>query len=366
MSSPVTIDLEARRSAKAARLRYVTDTATGIRRVRRGQKFVYVSPQGKVIRDPVTLARIKGLVIPPAWERVWICLWEDGHIQAIGYDQRGRKQYRYHPAWQQVRNEQKYSKLIHFARALPAIRRRVQRDLRRPGLSREKVLAAVVRLLELTRIRVGNEEYAKQNETFGLTTIQNHHAEVKGSRIRFDFKGKHQIQHEIELENSELARVVRQCQELPGHELFEYLDDDGRVRDVKSHDVNEYLRSVAGEAFSAKDFRTWAGTVAAAYELGSCEPCTSQTAGKRVINQAVARVASRLGNTKAVCRKCYIHPVVIAAYLEATLHDVLRPKQKAANKLRLPAHEAAVLRLLEWHEHRRGKTKVTMKVKSHA
>jgi DNA topoisomerase-1 len=357
-----TIDLEARRSARAAKLRYVTDMSVGIRRERKGKDFVYVSPQGRVIRNPSVLARIRSLAIPPAWEDVWICPYDNGHIQASGFDARGRKQYRYHPAWQQVRDEQKYGKLILFAQALPRIRAQVKRDLARPGLPREKVLAAVVRLLEITRIRVGNEEYAKQNATFGLTTMQNKHVEVKGPHIRFDFNGKHSIKHEIELENSELAHVVRRCKELPG-ELFEYLDDNGQVRDVKSADVNEYLRSIAGHLFSAKDFRTWAGTVAAAYELSECEPCTSQTAAKRVVNQAVARVAERLGNTKAVCRRCYIHPVVIAAYLEATLHDTLYPKRKSRGKLRLPAHEAAVLRLLELHQKQR-RTKVTMKVKT--
>jgi DNA topoisomerase-1 len=356
------LDLQARRSAKAARLRYVTGTTRGIRRVRSGTGFAYRTPQGRPVRDPATLARIRSLVIPPAWEDVWICPWANGHIQAVGYDTRGRKQYRYHPAWQQVRDEQKYSKLIEFAHALPAIRRRVKRDLARPGLPREKVLAAVVRLLEITRIRVGNEEYARQNSTYGLTTIRNGHAEVKSGVIRFEFKGKHQIKHEIEVENSELAKVVRKCQDLPGHELFEYFDDDGQTRDVKSADVNEYLRSIAGHEFSAKDFRTWAGTVAAAYELSECEPCTSQTAAKRVLSQAIERVAERLGNTKSVCRKCYIHPAVIAAYLETTLHDELHPRHKSKKRPQLPAHEAAVLRLLELHRRRRGVKSVTLRV----
>jgi DNA topoisomerase I len=363
-----TIELEARRSAQAAKLRYVTDTMAGIRRLGSGKGFVYLSSRGRMIRDAETLARIRSLAIPPAWKDVWICPWENGHLQASGFDARGRKQYRYHPAWAEVRNEQKYSKLILFARALPRIRARVRRDLARHGLPREKVLAAVVRLLELTRIRVGNDEYARQNRTFGLTTIKNHHAEVKGSKIRFDFHGKHAIKHEIELENPELAKVVRKCQELSGEELFEYIDDNGQRRDVKSSDVNSYLRSIACHHFSAKDFRTWAGTVAAAYELKGCEPCTSKTSAKRVINQAVARVAERLGNTKAVCRKCYIHPVVIEAYLEATLHDAMCRKNGQQDNRRcrdrLPADEAAVLRLLEMHERRRGRTKVTMRVRT--
>ena len=358
------VDLDARRSARAARLRYVTDMLRGIRRVRRGKTFQYFTQRGRRIHDLIVLERIRTLAIPPAWQDVWICPWANGHIQACGFDARGRKQYRYHPAWQQVRDEQKYGKLVLFARALPGIRRRVARDLRRPGLPREKVLAAVIRLLELTRMRVGNDEYAKRNATYGLTTIRNGHAQVKGSVIRLDFKGKHNIQHQIEIASSELAKVVRRCQQLPGEELFEYLDDQGQVHDVKSADVNDYLRQIAGREFSAKDFRTWAGTVAAAYELGRCDPCTSQTAAKRVISQAVTAVAERLGNTKAVCRKAYIHPAVIAAYLEQTLSDVLHGKGKSRPPVRLPAHEAAVLRLLEAHQRRTGRTKVTLKVKS--
>lgn len=364
MSASETIDISSRRSARAAKLRYITETTSGIRRVRQGKGFYYLSPRGRRITDPAVLARINSLVIPPAWEDVWICPWANGHLQACGFDARGRKQYRYHPAWQQVRDEQKYGKLALFARALPAIRRRVARDLRRPGLPREKVLAAVVRLLELTRMRVGNEEYARQNESFGLTTIRNGHATVRGGVIRFDFQGKHQVQHEVEIESSELAKVVRRCQQLPGDELFEYVDEEGKVRDVKAADVNAYLRQIAGRDFTAKDFRTWAGTVAAAYELGKCQPCTSQAAAKRVISQAICSVAERLGNTKAVCRKAYIHPAVIAAYLEETLQDVLHPRRKPSNKLRLPTHEAAVLRLLEAHQRRAGKSKVTVRVKS--
>ena len=358
------IDLNARRSARAAHLHYVTDTLSGIHRVKHGKKFQYFTQRGRRIHDPAVLERIRTLVIPPAWQEVWICPWSNGHIQACGYDARGRKQYLYHAAWQQVRDQQKYGKLAQFARALPAIRRRVARDLRRPGLPRKKVLAAVVRLLELTRMRVGNEEYARQNNSYGLTTIRNGHARVRGSVIRFDFKGKHQIQHEIEIEHSELAKVVRRCQQLPGEELFEYIDDEGETRDVKSADVNEYLRDIAGREFSAKDFRTWGGTVAAAYELGRCEPCTSKAAAKRVISQAVGWVAERLGNTKAVCRKAYIHPAVIAAYLEQTLPGLLHSKHKSRAKARLPAHEAAVLRLLEAHQRRSGKTNVTMRLKT--
>jgi DNA topoisomerase I len=351
-------------AARAAKLRYVTESVNGIHRVRNGKTFIYQTQRGRRIKDPKVLQRIASLVIPPAWKDVWICPWSNGHLQASGFDARGRKQYKYHPAWQQVRDEQKYGRLVLFARALPAIRRRVQRDLRRPGLPREKVLAAVVRLLELTRIRIGNEKYAQENATYGLTTVRNHHAKVKGRRIRFDFQGKHQIKHEIEVENSELATVVRRCQELPGKELFEYVDDTGQVRDVKAADVNEYLRQIAGREFSAKDFRTWAGTVVAAHELAAAEPFTSATAAKRAIAQAIANVAERLRNTKAVCRKCYIHPGILEAYLGGRLARSLKSQRDLG--IKLPPREAAVLRMLEAQRRYQGKAKVTVQVRRSA
>ena len=338
---------QARQTAHRAGLRYVNETEAGIERVRHGQGFTYRSSTGKIIRDQRTLDRIRKLAIPPAWERVWICPSPNGHIQAAGYDARGRKQYKYHPRWQEARDGQKYDKMLEFARALPKIRARVERDLRRKGLQREKVLAAVVKLLEGTLIRVGNDEYATQNGSFGLTTLRNRHAKVRGARVQFDFLGKHNIEHGIGIDDSQLARIVRQCQDLPGQQLFEYIDEEGQVRDVGSEDVNEYLREIAGEQFSAKDFRTWAGTVLAAWELRDSEPCKSATAGKRVVNEAISRVAEKLGNTRAICRKCYIHPVVIEAYLEASLNELCASNGKGRERTGLSAQEAAVAALLK-------------------
>lgn len=341
------VTVEARKTARRAGLRYVNETERGIGRVRHGQRFVYRSSTGKLVRDQRTLDRIRKLAIPPAWERVWICPSPSGHIQAAGYDTRGRKQYKYHPRWQEARDGQKYDKMLEFARALPKIRARVERDLRRKGLPREKVLAAVVKLLESTLIRVGNDEYAKHNGSFGLTTLRNRHARVRGRRVQFDFRGKHNIEREIGIDDSQLARVVRQCQELPGQELFEYINEDGEVRDVGSDDVNEYLREIAGEQFSAKDFRTWAGTVMAAWELRGSEPCESTSAGKRVVNEAISHVADKLGNTRAICRKCYIHPAVIEAYLEASLHELCGSNGHSRKRTGLSPQEAAVAALLK-------------------
>lgn len=337
-------------SAKAAGLRYVTDESAGIRRQRRGAGFRYVGPAGKAIRDRETLVRIKSLVIPPAWENVWICPDPNGHLQATGRDARGRKQYRYHPRWREVRDEVKYDRLVTFASVLPKLRRRVRRDLKRRGLPREKVLAAVVQLLESTLIRVGNEEYAQTNESFGLTTMRNRHAQVNGSKIRFSFRGKSGVKHEIEFHDPRLAKIVNKCQDLPGQDLFGYLDDEGQPRDIGSADVNEYLREITGQDFTAKDFRTWAGTALAAQALREFEDFDSKAAAKRNVTQAIERVAARLGNTKAVCRKCYIHPAVIDAYMDRSLIEVVQ--QRTEEELRtslpaLPAEEAAVLALLQ-------------------
>jgi len=290
---------------------------------------------------PVTradLARIKSLVIPPAWTDVWICPDPRGHLQATGRDARGRKQYRYHRRWREVRDEDKYGRLPEFGRALPAIRRRLGRALSRPGLPREKVLAAVVKLLETTFIRVGNDEYARQNRSFGLTTMRDAHVRVVGSNVRFLFRGKSGVQHELELDDRRLARIVKQCRDLPGQELFQYVDERGRVVDVGSEDVNAYLREITGTDFTSKDFRTWAGTVLAARILCACAPCASATAGKRAVTNAIDQVARRLGNTRAVCRKCYVHPAVIEAYLDGSI-------TRAMGKL--TESEAAILRLLE-------------------
>jgi DNA topoisomerase-1 len=289
-------------------------------------------------------------VIPPAWEDVWICTNPDGHLQVTGRDARGRKQYRYHPRWRQVRDENKYDKLISFARALPRIRHRVAKHLRQRGLSREKVLAAVVKLLETTLVRVGNDEYAKQNNSFGLTTMRDHHVRVTRSKIRMEFNGKSGIGHEIDIQDPRLLKIVRACQELPGQDLFQYVDDQGAIRDIGSSDVNDYLRQISGQDFTAKDFRTWAGTALAAQALREFEDFDTAAAAKRNVTKAIERVAKRLGNTKAVCRKCYIHPAVIDAYMDRSLIATL--KARAETELRetisrLPAEEAAVLALLQ-------------------
>ena len=303
-------------SARVAGLRYVDDDRPGIRRRRAGRAFIYFDADGQRVRDAETLARIKRLAIPPAWRDVWICPLAQGHLQASGRDARGRKQYRYHARWRAVRDETKYARMLAFAAALPAVRRRVDEDLKRPGLPREKVLAAVVRLLETTLIRVGNEEYARANRSFGLTTLRARHVDIDGATLTFEFRGKGGRQHRVDINDRRLARIVGRCQELPGQELFQYLDADGERRTVDSGDVNAYLREVIGEDFTAKDFRTWAGTVLAALALAEVERFESQAQAKRHVVRAVERVAQSLGNTPAICRKSYIHPAVIETYLE--------------------------------------------------
>lgn len=337
-------------SARAAKLRHVLDVGQGIRRLRAGKGFRYIDVDELPITDPDELARIRSLAIPPAWTKVWICPVASGHLQATGFDARGRKQYRYHPRWRVVRDETKYSRLIAFAMALPRLRAKVEEELARPGLNRTKVLSTVVRLLETTFIRVGNEEYARQNRSYGLTTFRNHHVEVTGTTLRFRFRGKSGIHHTITLQDQRLARIVKRCQELPGHELFQYEDEAGAYHPIDSSDVNSFLQELTGEEFTAKDFRTWAGTVLAARELRDCGPFASTTEAKRNIVQAIAAVAACLGNTKAVCRKCYIHPGILEAYLDGTLlaRAARRGRRgKATGEAVLRADERFVLRMLK-------------------
>ena len=337
-------------SAKTAGLRYVTGGGPGIQRRRVGRAFVYVGPDGRRVRRAEDLRRIKSLAIPPAWRDVWICPDSGGHLQATGRDAKGRKQYRYHPRWRDVRDETKYDRLIAFGKALPRIRARTERDLARPGLPREKILATVVRLLESTLIRVGNEAYARDNESFGLTTMRDRHAEVNGSTITFSFRGKSGIRHAIDLTDRRLAKIVRQSRDLPGYELFQYLDADGERRTIDAADVNGYLKDTAGAEFTAKDFRTWAGTVLAARALQEFQAFDSQAQAKRNVVGAIETVAKRLGNTKNVCRKCYIHPAVLTAYMDGSLMDLLsrRVDRELARSLKtLPPEEAAVLALLQ-------------------
>jgi DNA topoisomerase I len=311
-------------AAAAAGLRYVNDESPGIRRKRAGGGFTYVGADGKRITDPAVLLRVKHLVIPPAWTDVWICPDPVGHIQATGRDARGRKQYLYHTRWREVRDAAKYERLVAFGEALPRIRERVDEDLRRRGIPREKVLAAVVKLLEETSIRVGNEEYRRENGSVGLTTMSDDNAHFEGNRLRFEFKGKSGKEHSVELNDKRLARVVKQCQDIPGQELFQYLDENGERHAIGSSDVNQYLRDISGSDFTAKDFRTWNGTVLAMRYLRVCEAPSSATAGKRSVSAAIKSVAHELGNTPAVCRKAYVHPVVLNAYLEGFLEPEAR------------------------------------------
>lgn len=313
------ISVDAVQSAKDAGLRYVSDDGPGIHRKRAGKGFTYVGSHGEPVRDANELKRIRSLAIPPAWTDVWIAPTARGHIQATGRDAKGRKQYRYHPAWRAVRDATKYHRMIAFAEALPRLRERVLRDMTLPGLPREKVLATVVRLLDETDIRVGNQEYARENESFGLTTLQNKHVDVSGSTLRFHFKGKSGKEHVVAVQDRRVANIVRRCEELPGQELFQYLDDDGERRLIESSDVNDYLREVTGQDFTAKDFRTWAGTVVVAHRLRAMGAAETKTELKQNINTAVKTAAERLGNTATVCRKCYVHPSVLDAYEDGTL-----------------------------------------------
>ena len=336
-------------AARAAQLRHVSDDAPGITRHKARHGFDYRDIHGKLIADMATLGRIKSLAIPPAWTDVWICPTPNGHIQATGRDARGRKQYRYHPRWRQTRDETKYGRMLVFSRALPHIRARVEADLRRHGLPREKVLATIVRLLELTLIRIGNSEYSKSNHSFGLTTLRNRHAVVEGNRIRLSFRGKSGVQHEGSLTDRRLSRIVKNCRDLPGYELFQYLDEDGNRHTVDSADVNDYLREASGEDITAKDFRTWAGTHLAAMALREFSGLSGETAAKSAIVRAVEEVAKHLGNTAAVCRKCYIHPAIFDGYLDGTLLRTLARRTRSyltRHVAGMSAEEAAVTAFL--------------------
>jgi DNA topoisomerase-1 len=337
-------------AAKTSGLRYVMDTIPGIRRKRSGNAFAYFDSQGRAVRDTDEITRIRSLAIPPAWTDVWISPFAHSHLQATGRDAKGRKQYRYHPRWREARDQSKYERLMIVGQKLPALRARVAKDLARPGLPRIKVVATVVKLLETTLIRVGNEEYARENQSFGLTTLRNKHVKIKGTKIYFNFRGKSGVGHELELANPRLARIVKRCQELPGQQLFEYVDEEGAPRVVESSDVNEYLRAATGEEFTAKDFRTWAGTVLAARALREVESFDSKAQAKRNILKAVESVAKKLGNTRTVCKKCYIHPAVMDSYMDGTLLKTLdqRARREMAGSLgRLNPEEAAVMAILE-------------------
>ncbi len=331
-------------AAAFAGLVYVSDDDPGIRRRRAGKGFFYLDAKGRKIADRTTLARIRALAIPPAWTDVWISPDPDGHLQATGRDAKGRKQYRYHAHFREARDGVKYDRLFDFAEGLPALRARIAQDMARRGLPREKVLATVVDLLEKTLIRIGNPDYARQNESYGLTTLLTDHVEVDGTALRFSFKGKSGKQWNLQVRDRRIARVVKACQELPGQNLFGYVDEDGETRAVTSADVNAYLREAAGRDISAKDVRTWAGTVAAAMELAAVDPPTSAAAAKKQQRAAIARVAAKLGNTVAVCRSCYVHPAVLDLHASGALAGAFERPAAAVDGL--SPSEATVLALL--------------------
>ena len=332
-------------AAAKASLVYTTDDEPGIRRVRKGKGFRYTGPDGEPVGEPAVLDRIRSLVIPPAWEGVWITTHPRGHLQATGRDARGRKQHRYHPRWREVQDADKFDRMSAFGKVLPRIRSRVARDLRRRGLPKEKVVATIVRLLETTFLRVGNEEYARENNSFGLTTLRDRHVKVSGATVRFLFQGKSGVEVSTDVTSRRVARVIKRCEELPGQHLFQYIDEGGERHTVTSDDVNEYLRQTTGEDFTAKDFRTWAGTVLAARALREAAGFESETESKRKVVAAIDDVARRLGHTRAVCRRSYVHPAVIETYLDGNLEAVLGVATGRMQR-RLSADEVAVLSLL--------------------
>lgn len=332
-------------SAKYAGLRYVTDAIPGIRRRACGRGFTYLDPQGERIQDAQERDRIEALGIPPAYTDVWICPLANGHLQATGRDAKGRKQYRYHPRWCQIRNQTKFDRMIHFGEALPLIRQRLEADLHLRGLPKAKVLATVVQLLETTLIRVGNQAYAQENGSFGLTTMRDRHVNIHGAEVEFEFRGKSGKKHQISLRDRRLAKIIKRCRDIPGYELFQYLDEDDQRQVIGSGDVNDYLQEITDESFTAKDFRTWAGTVLALETLRHLEPASSETQAKKNVTQMIKAVAEQLGNTTAVCRKYYVHPAIVEIYLEGKLPEFLTAKPEAI--LGLEPEEQAVMHLLK-------------------
>jgi len=341
---------EAAEAAEEAGLRYVSEDQSGYSRKVKGDDFEYFDTEGKLVRDEQRLLRVARLAIPPAWTDVWICPSANGHIQATGRDARGRKQYRYHDRWREVRDENKYDRILMFAETLPKIRKRVGKDLGLPGLPRNKILATVVQLLERTFIRVGNQEYARENKSFGLTTMQDRHVDVKGSKLRFCFRGKSGRMHDVDVSDRRIAKTILKLQDLPGQDLFQYVDEGGEVCDLNSQDVNEYLREITGKDFTAKDFRTWAGTVLGGIALNAIGAFETKTQAKANIKDAISAVAKILGNTPAICRKCYVHPAVLETYLDGNSIEGLKQKTEEAlekEDVDLRADEAAILKFLQ-------------------
>ncbi|GBR21658.1 DNA topoisomerase IB [Asaia spathodeae] len=330
---------EARDHARAARLIYVDRTKPGITRHRAGRGFFYRDTQGERITDEPTLKRLKSLAIPPAYEKVWICANPRGHLQAVGKDKRGRLQYRYHPRWRLVRDEDKFARMLVFGEKLPEIRRRVDEDLRHPQLNRMRVLAAIVRLMERTMARIGNESYARDNRSFGLTTLRHRHVKLKVAQVALDFKGKHGIEAHFAIKDARLVRVLTRLQDLPGQKLFQYLDDEGERHDIHSHDVNAYLQEITGEDITAKDFRTWAATHLAALTLSSLAQSDTKARAKKNVLRTIEHVAAQLGNTPSVCRKCYIHPQILTGYLDGTLREAFARKAETLLDSEAGAHD---------------------------
>jgi DNA topoisomerase-1 len=351
-----------RQSSRSASLRYVNDDTPGIQRQRLHGEFIYTGSDGRVIEDKALLSRIRTMAIPSAWEDVWICPWSNGHIQATGRDARQRKQYRYHPRWRNVRDELKFQRMISFAGALPQIRSSLEHDLRKPGLNRQKVLATVVCLLQATLMRIGKDEYAHLHQSFDLNTLHQRHADVESGNIKFHFRGKSGVQHTIRLQDPYLERIVKKLLDLPGQDLFEYIDEAGAIHAIGSTDVNHYLHDISGEDYTAKDFRTWAGTVLTALALDQCKQFDNQLQGRKNIEQAIEHVAKKLGNTPTICRRSYVHPDVIAAYLDGvTLGSLKVPARdrQIHDMHNLGSAEAAVLSLLQQEQGRQEKRRLT-------
>ncbi len=346
MQSKEEIIERGKQSARTAGLRYVSDARPGIRRENFGKQFRYRDPEGRVVRHSDALHRIKSLAIPPAWTDVWISPLPNSHLQATGRDARGRKQHRYHPGWREVRDQNKFARMIAFGEALPRMRARIHRDLRRQGLPKPKVLATVVRLLEISLIRVGNEEYARQNRSYGLTTLRDRHADIRGSGVRFRFLGKSNQEHDVDIRDPRRAAIIQRCQELPGQELFQYLDENERRQKVDSTQVNEYLEGIGGRDFTAKDFRTWAGSILAAIALRATGPTESHLRPRDQIIRAIKTVAECLRNTPAVCKKCYIHPEIFESYLDGSLARFLPRKSGSPTATSWQRHESKILALL--------------------
>ncbi len=346
MENVVTLLKDPVASAKEAGLRYFQEDQLTIRRIKKGAGFEYLDADNKKVKDNPLVERINSLVLPPAWVDVVISPSANSHLQAIGVDERGRKQYRYHPDWNKFRSETKYEKLVAFGTSLPKIRSKVSMDLSERGLPREKVLATIIKVMEKTMIRVGNEEYAKENKSYGLTTLRNRHVDVGSTKVKISFKGKSNKFHEIELEDRKLARLIGQLQDLPGQELFQYVDEDDNLHRITSSDVNEYIQEASGEEFTAKDFRTWRGTVLAALFLAECERCETESENKKLVTDIVKKVAGELGNTPTVCRKCYIHPLVIDSFLTGRAMNIDEENEIEVDTIDLLPEEKVVLRFL--------------------